>query len=69
MITGGDTSSDLKIDFGFRIGCPSNPFQDMVGPLGTGIGLRQVKRRSTAIQSSQMGLKCERTPLYVRITS
>ena len=63
MITGSDTPGDLNIDFGFRIGGSLNPFQDMVSPLGAGIGLRQVKRRGATIQSSQMGLECERTPL------
>src|ERR1041384_1996794 len=63
VITGSDTPTELNVDFRFGKGSPSNSFQDMVHPLRVGIGLRQVKCRRTAIQSSEMGFECERMPL------
>jgi hypothetical protein len=63
MLTGRDAPAKLNVDFGFRIRGPPNPFQDMVCPLGTGIGLRQVKCRGTTFQSSQMVLEREWAPI------
>lgn len=62
MVTGRNAPGQLNVNFRLGIGRPPDPFQDMIGPFGEGIGLSQIERRRATVEASQVSFELEGPP-------